>query len=548
MPKPVQRTLLLSGGGNSTSNHYSQYLQAKRVEKFLSKEPGVALTTFFGSGLTPKSPASVPPDVSRDDGGGAIHFIRGEIPGNHAATYQNVQDYFKSKMAGNSWNLGDQFFLFVADHGMPNSWDPTDIEVGDENKEVPAYDNNCINLWMEEPSLYPEQQCLSVSTLKDWVQTAIPKNVPVHFVMSQCYSGGFHLLGYDKDEKGFPHAEENICGFTAITDDTTAAGCTSFVNEDVYDGYERRMAEAMTGLSILTGESIGTPILRLSEAHDKAIFLDNTKDVPLRTSESYLLDYWKAFARQESGKESAKNSDVVLDKQWKKLIDDRQKVLNTMSPSLRKDMERRLQLIDTLQKQVVKWNSEQKFLLDDADLASIRQARKGIEGSISKLGEESALLSEERREKSKPINTKYILSLKNPKTEGDRERLEFLTLFEMDHDVVIARLKKEDPSLKKLERFLKTEDDWKKNTLAWAEEDEKRAKPSEIQAIRDLLGRRQSVNVQKSRLETVEGQLRRIEVQMQAAAVVAWLVENKSDPVLAEVASLVKCETEADTF
>ncbi len=60
----TQVTLFLSGGGNPDDNKYSQYLQGKRLNKFLRALDDNEVTTMFGSGLTPQRAQAAIPDVA----------------------------------------------------------------------------------------------------------------------------------------------------------------------------------------------------------------------------------------------------------------------------------------------------------------------------------------------------------------------------------------------------------------------------------------------------------------------------------------------------
>ena len=197
--------LVLSGGGNPEINNYSQYLQANRLGTHLSGLPDAEATVMFGSGLRPESSPDLPPDVLRENGDGETRFIRGEIPNNQPATLAQVSQYFFGPLAARQWNESDHFVLIAADHGMPNDWDLTDRQVTNEQKVENSFKNNCINLWTPESLLYPEKSCLSVDQLRHMIEQNIPPEIPKTFVMSQCYSGGFHLLGYSKDADGKPH-------------------------------------------------------------------------------------------------------------------------------------------------------------------------------------------------------------------------------------------------------------------------------------------------------------------------------------------------------
>ena len=131
--------------------------------------------------------------------------------------------------------------------------------------------------------------CLSVRDLKQSL-ASIHSDKKI-FAMTQCYSGGFHQLSVERDDDGYYFANPNVCGFSATTEDETASGCTPNVDGPHYQGYERYLAEALTGIDVVTGKKIGEPAKTLSEAHYHAAAIDQTNDVPLSTSD-YFLRKW----------------------------------------------------------------------------------------------------------------------------------------------------------------------------------------------------------------------------------------------------------------
>ncbi len=118
------------------------------------------------------------------------------------------------------------------------------------------------------------------------------------FEMSQCYSGGFQQMAIT-NIGGYPHANPKICGFTAVTPDHYASGCTANADGATYKGYERSFTEGYTGISIPTGKNIFPPATSIFVAHQYAILNDKTVDTPISTSDYYLLEWAKLFTNPD---------------------------------------------------------------------------------------------------------------------------------------------------------------------------------------------------------------------------------------------------------
>ncbi|HLX54694.1 MAG TPA: hypothetical protein VKR58_12165, partial [Aquella sp.] len=183
----------------------------------------------------------------------------------------------------------DNLLLFISDHGFD----------ANEAHDSP-YSDNCINLWHFDKKLinnfYDEENmkkvCLSKNTLKTILENTQAKHVV--FEMSQCFSGGFHQMSVTW-QNGYPHANPKICGFTAITEDHVASGCTADADGPSYQGYERSFTEWYVGKSIPTGAQLRNAAPNIWDAHRNAILEDMTADTPITTSDYYLLQWADAF-------------------------------------------------------------------------------------------------------------------------------------------------------------------------------------------------------------------------------------------------------------
>ena len=282
------KVLIISGGGSPAGNHYSQYLQTKTLFDHVAGQSPGKVDVYFGAGnRSGESPvlADVHRQLNASDGVREV-MLPGFIDGNQSASKQNVLNYFDGN-AARELGANDTFFLFVSDHGMPN-------QTADGTSHL---EDNCIDLWGFNADLTTgqmqnanfENRCLSKNELKLQLEQKINAKQTV-FAMSQCYSGGFHQMSV-VEKAGYPSANPKVCGFTAITEDTTASGCTPDVDGPGYQGYERYFTQQLTGLDVVSGKKLRNAKKSIQEAHRAATLEDFTKDIPLATSDYYLLQW-----------------------------------------------------------------------------------------------------------------------------------------------------------------------------------------------------------------------------------------------------------------
>lgn len=286
----ADQIFVLSGGGTPLTNHYSQYLQTKTLvddlnERFSKSEP----TVLFGGGNQPGANPTMG-DVHKSvkiDGLDYETLIFGEIKNNKAASPANVETYFAQEKLSRMKN-NETFFMLVSDHGMPFIYP--------DGTSDTTYENNCIDLFGYSADLKSGDvtmldargRCLSKGRLQKAIETQVSAGRVV-FAMSQCYSGGFHKMSVNQNDI-YPKANPRVCGFTSVTEDTTASGCTADVDGPNYQGYERSFTQQLTGVDIVSGERLRPARASLKEAHENATIEDLTKDIPLSTSDYYL---WK---------------------------------------------------------------------------------------------------------------------------------------------------------------------------------------------------------------------------------------------------------------
>lgn len=99
-------------------------------------------------------------------------------------------------------------------------------------------------------------------------------------------------------KQGRPRINPGVCGFTAITQDTFASGCSPDVDGPSYQGYERSFTEQLTGVDYVNKKRLRPGKNSFKEAHEAAVLEDLTVDIPLATSD-YFLWLWSSLLSQE---------------------------------------------------------------------------------------------------------------------------------------------------------------------------------------------------------------------------------------------------------
>lgn len=311
-----EQVLVVSGGDNPGLNHYSQYLQTKTLyNNLLSRYGKEAVTLYFGAG---NRPDTINPllDVHKMENTKEDKYTKNDVmlagvmPNNQVASKANVSAYFMSPIV-QKISPSENFLLFVSDHGMPNTFY--------EEKESNPYGDNCIDLWH-----YDQKVINNFTKAKNFYQACLAKNelsslltqIPakrIIFQMSQCFSGGFHQLSV-MEKAGYPSANPRICGFTAITSDHGASGCTADADGATYQGYERSFTEWYTGYNVVTGEKIREPAKSMFFAHRNAALEDMTTDIPLSTSDYYLLQWADLFTKDKFASRIANYDNKAISK------------------------------------------------------------------------------------------------------------------------------------------------------------------------------------------------------------------------------------------
>jgi hypothetical protein len=171
---------------------------------------------------------------------------------------------------------GDRALLIYNGHGLQ-----------DENDSA----ENTLRLWNDTK--------FSVRDL-DQIMSRIDPTVPVRFVFTQCYSGGFARLMHPQAQDTLALGAANRCGFFAESEDRMSEGCSASINVGDYRDYSTYFFAAINGHT-RTGEAIGINpdrngdnVVSLYEAHLFALSQAHNADLPRATSEVFL-ERWQPW-------------------------------------------------------------------------------------------------------------------------------------------------------------------------------------------------------------------------------------------------------------
>jgi len=289
--------VLLSGGVSPLQNNYSQYLQARAVARFFERSyPADSVWIFFGAGNV-EGQTPVFGDVRRQlkrDGLVLESWLPGPLKRNRPARREAILKALREEILP-AVRDGGTLFLFVGDHGSRTRGKPPE---------------STIDLWAVDPDpsgqwgwKYAEGERLTVGELRKILVEGLGRGRLV-FVMTQCFSGGFHFLGIPREPVANPAWFAGkvpkwvrpasaaplplAAGYTATDHYSIAAGCDPDPDPDNWEGYERYLPENLLGVDLFTLAPRGTRRPSFYAAHVEATLADGTVDKPHSTSERYL--------------------------------------------------------------------------------------------------------------------------------------------------------------------------------------------------------------------------------------------------------------------
>lgn len=171
---------------------------------------------------------------------------------------------------------GDRALLIYNGHGLQDQRDSAE---------------NTLLLWNDTR--------LSVREM-DQIMSRIDPTVPVRFVFTQCFSGGFARLVHPQAQNTLALGEANRCGFFAESEDRESEGCSASIQVGDYRDYSTYFFAALNGRT-RNGEAIGVNpdwngdnVVSLHEAHLFALSQAHNADLPRATSEVFL-ERWQPW-------------------------------------------------------------------------------------------------------------------------------------------------------------------------------------------------------------------------------------------------------------
>ena len=239
------------------------------------------------------------------------------------ATQASIRSWFETEAS--RLPPGDTLLLYVTDHGRKGKNDPYDpLE-------------NTITLWGKDEDL-------TVAELRVLIGMLDP-GVSVVALMSQCFSGAFANLMYAL-RHDVPRG--NICGFFSATEDRRAYGCYPENRDKDNVGHSFRFIEALGSAP------------NFAQAHSQVLVGDHTPDVPLKTSDLYLVAILRAEAGR-LGEEFESLVDGLLRQAWSdkgawepeiRLLDRMGTAFGYFSPRFLSELDRQSELLSQVAQQL----------------------------------------------------------------------------------------------------------------------------------------------------------------------------------------------------
>ena len=278
------------GGGPSPKDSQAQIeLNVNWVIQVLNEYPGTRqLHIYYTNGRTsdkdvvlwqpPKESKVMLQPIARVFGGAMAngeHFHTHRIPNVIGSTEAGA---LKERLEQEFSELkpGDRVLIVYNGHGLHDKNDAA---------------GNTLRLWNDTR--------LSVREV-DQIMNHIDPKIPVRFVLTQCFSGGFERLVHPHAEDTLALSEANRCGFFAVSKDDEAEGCSASVSIGDYRDYTTYFFAALRGRT-RAGEAIqvnpdldGNGVVSLYEAHLFALSQAHSTDLPRSTSEVFL-ERWQPW-------------------------------------------------------------------------------------------------------------------------------------------------------------------------------------------------------------------------------------------------------------
>ena len=277
-PTPAESQAQIEANVNWVVRVLKAYPGKRRIRIFFAegRKPGKDVVAWKPRG---ESKASMQPlarvfgeQMANDD-----HYYEQDVPGVIGST---TADHLEKRLAREFSRLkpGDRALIIYNGHGSINY--PSDTA------------RNALRLW--------DNSHISVRTMYRIMNNINPA-VPVRFVFTQCFAGGFGRLVHPGASDTLRLTKADRCGFFAVAQDKESEGCSPSVNIGDYRDYTTYFFAALHGRT-RTGKPLpvnphllhGDGRVSLYEAHLYALSEAHSTDMPRSTSEMFL-ERWQPW-------------------------------------------------------------------------------------------------------------------------------------------------------------------------------------------------------------------------------------------------------------
>lgn len=284
----------LIGGGPSTQSSQGQIeLNVKWEREVIARQsPDAKLRVFYTDGNLPEKDVIVwqHPRESKDALQPLARVFGAQTHNGesyHSHTLPNVVGGTRAdilitdlKKEFATLKRGDRALLIFYGHGTF------------EDKDVGL---NALRLW--------DNTQLTARELESLLSVINP-DVPVRFVLPQCFSGGFSRVMHPRGDDTRDLVQHNRCGFMSVPQNRESEGCSPSINVGDFRDYSTYFFAALDGRTRLgdklapgTADRNGDGSVSLREAHLYSIATAMSVDSPRSTSEIFLEDWQPWYLR-----------------------------------------------------------------------------------------------------------------------------------------------------------------------------------------------------------------------------------------------------------
>ncbi len=280
---PVRaETAIIVGGGYQLSSSQGQIeLNVKWAQEVL-KRSGLRVHTFFTDGDDPAVDVHVASS-------GIDATIENEALTRVFSDMRSAWTHYHSNTVKDlsGGTQADQLLPAITrilSDDSPGDLPPLLVYNGHGGPSTNTADNVTLKLWNKTQVTAKEMHTLLEEDKTD-----------LRFVLTQCYSGGFHRLAYENSSEGLALSSAQRCGFTAESSWRMSEGCSASINTEDYRDYTTFFFAALDGAT-RDGEPLSSPVkdydadglTSLRDAHLHTIENAHSTDLSRSTSEDYL--------------------------------------------------------------------------------------------------------------------------------------------------------------------------------------------------------------------------------------------------------------------